>query len=744
MNIQSWVSWINNNGSYIEVAVFLVFLMIASNKNNYKRFITVILDCIAAAGHMVLNFSESLLGVLSSVEDFFEALTYVLFGNFSSAIRFIMANYIVLFASIVSFLTTLWGLEKILDWRLAIVLSFAIQMVLVLMSLYLAQQFWGEPVRWKRVVEYYSEDCSPTNDVPHMSSDVQGEKGSSQINLYTFKKMAPCLVITIFLVTISSMLTYVYLYDTVLDDYMVYKAAYALMDEVEKDTAENIENLDNYYKCARVILNSYWETANKDGNVGNSLNEIFDYLDGRPFDGVDKNATNNQKTEKAEEIYQNFVEYVRGIKETSSNKNSVSDNDTGAVWDQSHVQSAECVSKDDVIFLVRNILDLKLYSSRELGNVETLLEDLRKYFVKVDTQSESGLQEEKKKDKRAIREKVQEIILYENELYSNVPILQDIQVRVSVNGERKIQNWIKPIKRGYAAKYEHYLEIADARLLVVGRAFDALFNMHNIFLWCMFGLSFIADFLVLVSCFVRAKQEAGKSNRIKQNLIHNIFIKGQPENSPYDDFTNIVFLAVSGISIIGLFCVKYVFAISDDQKSRYINIMAVLWMLGFIFKAIFPDVMMCITKQNHNSTNEGMLQQVLTNCGCEILEHIERKKVLKEIFISRKGQNKEESISEGCQSSNSEEQRESVMCQEFFVDWNSICEGGFKKEVMLMCSEELAYQVTNNAKEVKGYVITKECVRLLIKEIFDAAKRNGLDIRMFKEDLKEYEEDVWN
>ena len=39
---------------------------------------------------------------------------------------------------------------------------------------------------------------------------------------------------------------------------------------------------------------------------------------------------------------------------------------------------------------------------------------------------------------------------------------------------------------------------------------------------------------------------------------------------------------------------------------------------------------------------------------------------------------------------------------------------------------------------------TQLCIRELMKEMFDAAKKNGLTMRMFKEDLKEYEEDFWN
>ena len=498
MEIQSWIK---DHEFVMGVVVFIIFLVIASNKNNYKRFVTVILDCISAAGNMILNFSESLLGVLSAVEDFFEALTYVLFGNFSPGIRFIMANYIILFASIVSFLTTLWGLEKILDWRLAIVLSFAIQMVLVLMSLYLAQQFFGEPVKRKKIVEYYLKDCYQKCDVPLVPLDEQKDRENSDkkpksilrkigfiLKKLIFKlSIVPSMIVTIFLVIISSMLTYVYLYDTILDDYVLYKTAYALMEEVEKDTSENIEKLDGYYKNAKIILNGFWEKAKEEDYGGNSLNEFFYYLDGRPLQKVGGDTEEAGEEKRVEEIFQNLEEYIRGMEK----EGHVPASNESIVWDQNNVQLTECASKDDIVILARNILDLTLYSSRKLGDIKPSLEQLRRYLVEVEVQSESGKQGVKKIDKKMIQDKVQKIIFKENELYSDVPILKDIDVLVGVNGKQEIQQWKKPIERDYATKYEHYLEMVDTRILVPGRAFDALLNMGNTFLWRMFALSLL-------------------------------------------------------------------------------------------------------------------------------------------------------------------------------------------------------------------------------------------------------------
>ena len=105
-----FLKWIIENNYFIWLGISVIFFSVLANQNNCQRFVQLLFDTISILGKMLLDCSNSLLGILSTVEDFFETLTYVLFGNFSSGIRFIMANYVILFASVVSFLTKFWVL----------------------------------------------------------------------------------------------------------------------------------------------------------------------------------------------------------------------------------------------------------------------------------------------------------------------------------------------------------------------------------------------------------------------------------------------------------------------------------------------------------------------------------------------------------------------------------------------------------------------------------------------------------
>ena len=63
--------------------------------------------------------------------------------------------------------------------------------------------------------------------------------------------------------------------------------------------------------------------------------------------------------------------------------------------------------------------------------------------------------------------------------------------------------------------------------------------------------------------------------------------------------------------------------------------------------------------------------------------------------------------------------------------------------MLLLHSAGLAYPVKELSDGVTGYVLTTGCIHNLLQILFDTARRRGVDVRVFKEDLKEYEEDTW-
>ena len=123
--------WIQDNLLVVVLIIiiaFQAFILIRNDnwntKNLWRRLINLLIETLDAVVEFLIDIKRTCLGVLQGCADFFEVLRYILFGNFHSHIWFAVANYTILFASVVSFYTTLNGLRRILNFELALILSF--------------------------------------------------------------------------------------------------------------------------------------------------------------------------------------------------------------------------------------------------------------------------------------------------------------------------------------------------------------------------------------------------------------------------------------------------------------------------------------------------------------------------------------------------------------------------------------------------------------------------------------------
>lgn len=80
---------------------------------------------------------------------------------------------------------------------------------------------------------------------------------------------------------------------------------------------------------------------------------------------------------------------------------------------------------------------------------------------------------------------------------------------------------------------------------------------------------------------------------------------------------------------------------------------------------------------------------------------------------------------------------------EWYISEEHVRSADFYQEMLLLHSAGLAYPVKELSDGVTGYVLTTGCIHNLLQILFDTARRRGVDVRVFKEDLKEYEEDTW-
>ena len=205
---------------------------------------------------------------------------------------------------------------------------------------------------------------------------------------------------------------------------------------------------------------------------------------------------------------------------------------------------------------------------------------------------------------------------------------------------------------------------------------------------------------------------------------------------------------ISGSSAVGLVCIIYL-SLNGTRITGWSIAAAELCICGIIFPIVYTRIRnqgspKKGTAENQSSVGKGIIDGVLTEHGIKILERIEPKKMLKEIYTLWGEHKSSKNVPGHYKSAFMEKQIETENSLELYINLSSGCHVSFQKELILLCSVELAYPVMNEKSQIKGYIITKECIRLLMKEMFDAAKKNGLTMRMFKEDLKEYEEDFWN
>ncbi len=782
-------SWFEDHRLFLYVLIAALLFLISWDKKHRERLQELIVDIISSAGDAILDIVSSASGVLKAIEDFFEALLYMLFGNFSSGIRFIVANYTILFASIVSFFTTFWGLNRILHSGLALALSFAIQTALLLMALCTFQMCCGEPVKWKKDIFYYrqpegqskpedmnfssvasmSESTSP-EECPNHENEGAGKavKGHGIRRFFSklLRKWIPglcCGAITLGLAALSSVLTYVYLYDQKLESYVLYKASYDLINQVTEDTAENIEKLQTYFNDSYGTLQALREWASKNEELRNKLEQIIKYLD-----GSEETASENSAS-----LLANFDSYINEhadlfTEEGTDTIKPLTDWESpfppmNSAVDWKNLAKNAVMLKEYPGNLIKSAMMPQEDQPNGLMSIKTQLEDLRDYLIETEAVWEikavadiHGNEEETKKDAREdrkkLRQKIYEVIEMENELYGSLPELQPLKIWTESEG--KAANWLPPVSWDFASKYNCYLEITEERFLPAGRAFGALslnWKNHNLFLWVMFGLCFSADAIIIFACFLRTRQEAGENNQEKRNLLHSIFICQPSEEEQEGTDRFFLFALLIGIAAVYLIMTVKPTGWIETNNWRLACVLAVA-LVGYIV-SLFIGAHRLLRKKPAGDKQEDTVQllwQLLSARSFCLLEKASKPLLRKEIHIRwlqpEKNTELQENLPVRCRHKLIEKPVETCICQELFFDCKAIAEIHFMPEMHLLCAEGLAYPVRTAEKteETIGYVLTNECINLLIKELFKEAREKGLDTQRFKEDLKEYEEKTWD
>ena len=699
--------WIQDNLLVVVLIIiiaFQAFILIRNDnwntKNLWRRLINLLIETLDAVVEFLIDIKRTCLGVLQGCADFFEVLRYILFGNFHSHIRFAVANYTILFASVVSFYTTLNGLRRILNFELALILSFTIQTALVLASLCCAQNFSKELPKYKKIVTYDLSDSKRTRS---------NSKGTRYWRKAENGKRH-CIIGIIFLVLVlpiiflSSSLTYVYIYGEKLDDYVLYKTAHDVMMDIENDINSNQASIDQYFYLSKEVLIAFRKHVGNQSKGSDELYTLIEYLEKA-----------NTTEEDPQKILAEFEAYLEWLKLQDPNDIHPFLIQDVIIFPENAEGKQLQIELSEILLLAENAVNLKRYYDdrsnndkeelKDMNDINDNLANLRTYLanhvlasVKSSSSENTRSSEQKNtenrknmddtyaedqedSDKQSIRKLVSELILKTQEFYNNqIPKLQDISVwsieaeegRQTNGTENKTQKlWKKPVENGFAAKYNHYLEVTDIRITLVSRAFKALCLIEGLFLRLIYGLCYSSDVIILCTCFVRSSQRPGKSVHIRRNLVYAVFIR--PESKDEEN------------------------VLHSLLENRALNMLK-----------------LCKSKSLNRSV--------------EVYQHLDVAESSEDLALR-----------ESCPLLNRQEETR----DELYIEIAHILTANFYQEILLLYSVGLAYPVTDSDRKIQGYVITKECIHDLLQTLFDTARRRGIDTQTFKEDLKEYEEDTW-
>ena len=761
------IQWIQENPLILFLIVVIVFLVIMiyegsdRSQDMMERFLETLSGLLEAAGEALIDITNTTLGLLEMWADFFEVLQYILFGNFHSHIRFIVANYTILFASIVSFVTTLFGLCRILNWGLALILSFTIQTALVLTSLSCAQNFSKKLPKCKKIVRY---TISGKKGIPYQTDPEYGKGDWKSGFIYLFFFLP--------LIFLSSSLTYVYIYGEKLGDYVLYKTAYVVMTEIEQDADQNQAQIDQYFYSIKEVMSAFQRYLGEEQNRGNDINQLVAYLEGT--DGT---------KEESQQRLADFEKYLGELKAENSSVNAknsdanTENSDANAENSDANTENSDINRKafqiaDELLFgdsaeglqiqielpqillLAENAVLLKLYDSSQLKNMNPKLDELRTYLADHALSMENFFETEKREngnekdskssntqskadngnngnkedfDNQRIRELVRELILETQELYRQIPELHDISVwdtapnQTKSTGQRVRMLWKNPVKSSFAAKYNRYLEITDSRLTLVSRAFGALTGIRNLFLKFIYGLCYSADVIIFLVCFVRSSQKPGKSIRMRRNLVYSVFIQPKQEKEQI-----------------------------KRKKDKKTGKRRMQENEDGLENRSEPEDQTENNRQKEYKSpinhwdERNVLHCLLNSHALDLLKFCEIRNLHRSVEVYQIldfANGPESRLSSKCGEkllSKQEDNRD-----EWYVSEEHVRSADFYQEMLLLHSAGLAYPVKELSDGVTGYVLTTGCIHNLLQILFDTARRRGVDVRVFKEDLKEYEEDTW-
>ena len=239
----------------------LLYDLPRNSKKTRKSFV----GLFGYAFRVMLVFINDILAAIESITGFVDVVRVVLKGKLTDSVQFLLGNYAVIALSVASFITTFNGLNTIMPWYAAAMITFGIQVGILSQSsklaLYLSKTKRKNIKAYKEIDYHFNKESLDQVDTdekkrkvfnkskvkyPWLDSDWQSDAG--QKTEKTWWKILLYSILLIFSMTTSIYFSYVYFYNEFIKPSLSLNNYIYVVEEISKIS-------DNYAKKMNELHN---------------------------------------------------------------------------------------------------------------------------------------------------------------------------------------------------------------------------------------------------------------------------------------------------------------------------------------------------------------------------------------------------------------------------------------------------------------------------------------------------------
>ncbi len=245
--------------------VTIVFYALYDLPRNSKKTRKSFVGLFGYAFRVMLVFINDILAAIESITGFIDVVRVVLKGKLTDSVQFLLGNYAVIALSVASFITTFNGLNIIMPWYAAAMITFGIQVGILSQSsklaLYLSKTKRKNIKAYKEIDYHFNKESLDQVDTdekkrkvfnkskvkyPWLESDWQSDAG--QKTEKTWWKILLYSILLIFSMTTSIYFSYVYFYNEFIKPSLSLNNYIYVVEEISKIS-------DNYAKKMNELHN---------------------------------------------------------------------------------------------------------------------------------------------------------------------------------------------------------------------------------------------------------------------------------------------------------------------------------------------------------------------------------------------------------------------------------------------------------------------------------------------------------